>query len=297
MGGPGASRWGPAGYAPGVPGVPGSAPGSSTSSATSGAKGLVDRISKGDVLVGPDVAKRLVSQCNHAKTTAKQLAEMICERSRRLYLGLDGDPSEADASLARLLHFTDVLKQTESSEFAKTAVEEIKKGVAEEFMSLRSSAKHKDTVTPMLQRLGFLSGAAATETDLLGGAATQAQEVDLLGGESASGAVSAPSDLLGAMDSAPASAPTPVDTLDPLASGTSSASQGLLGISLDGPTPSPAAPSAPAPSGPAPAPTPAVTAAGAKTGTLGAGAVLPKDSEKEDIFGFVGAEMSKANQK
>lgn len=293
LGGPGASRWGPAGYAPGVPG---SAPGSSTSSATTGAKGLVDRISKGDVLVGPDVAKRLVSQCNHAKTTAKQLAEMICERSRRLYLGLDGDPSEADASLARLLHFTDVLKQTDSSEFAKTAVEEIKKGVAEEFMSLRSSAKHKDTVTPMLQRLGFLSGAAATETDLLGGAATQAQEVDLLGGESASGAVSAP-DLLGAMDSAPAASPTPVDTLDPLASGTSSASQGLLGISLDAPPAPSAASAASAASGPAPAPTPAVTAAGAKTGTLGAGAVLPKDSEKEDIFGFVGAEMSKANKK
>lgn len=302
LGGP-ASRWGPAGYAPGVPGSAPGAPGSSTSSATSGAKGLVDRISKGDVLVGPDVAKRLVSQCNHAKTTAKQLAEMICERSRRLYLGLDGDPSEADASLARLLHFTDVLKQTDSSEFAKTAVEEIKKGVAEEFMSLRSSAKHKDTVTPMLQRLGFLSGAAATETDLLGGAAThsQAQEVDLLGGESASGAVSAPADLLGAMDSAPAaSAPTPVDTLDPLASETSSASQGLLGISLDAPAPSGPAPSAPsaasAASGPAPAPA-AAAAPGAKTGTLGAGAVLPKDSEKEDIFGFVGAEMSKANKK
>ena len=31
-------------------------------------------------------------------------------------------------------------------------------------------------------------------------------------------------------------------------------------------------------------------------GTLGAGAVLPKESEKEDIFGFVGAEMSKANK-
>eukprot|EP00434_Breviolum_minutum_P034970 symbB.v1.2.030953.t1/scaffold3543.1/size54354/4 len=293
-GGPAAGRWGPGGYAPGAPG---SAPGSSsTSSANSGAKGLVDRITKGDVLVGPDVAKRLVSQCNHAKTTAKQLAEMICERSRRLYLGLDGDPSDADASLARLLHLTDVLKQSESSEFIKTTIEEIKKGVSEEFMSLRSSAKHKDAVTPMLQRLGFLSGAAAaTETDLLGGEAAASQEVDLLGGsrDTASAATSsAPADLLGAMESAPvASSPAPVDTLDPLASGTSSASQGLLGISLDA-TPA----TAPAVS-PAPAPALSTTAPGAKTGTLGAGAVLPKDSEKEDIFGFVGAEMSKANKK
>lgn len=46
----------------------------------------------------------------------------MCERARRLYLGLDGDPSEADAALARLLQLADVLK-SESTDFAKTAVE------------------------------------------------------------------------------------------------------------------------------------------------------------------------------
>ncbi|CAJ1405808.1 unnamed protein product [Effrenium voratum] len=279
----GPSRWGPSGYSAGS---------SSTPPAASGAKSLVERISKGDVLVGPDVAKRLVSQCNHSKTTAKQLAEMVCERSRRLYLGLDGDPVEADASLARLLHLTDVLNQSESSEFVKTTVQEVKKGVAEEFMSLRSSAKHKDSATAQLQRLGFLGNVAVQETDLLGGGgggggASASQEVDLLGEASTSTpSASAPTtsaDLLGGMDSQRLPAHDVLDLHSgPHAPGFSS----LLGISLD------VEPASPAPVAPAPAKT-----GSSAPGTLGAGAVLPKDSEKEDIFGFVGAEMFKANKK
>ncbi|OLQ04879.1 Ankyrin-1 [Symbiodinium microadriaticum] len=277
-------RWGPGGYSGPAPGA---GAGSGASSSASGAKGFVERIAKGDVLVGADAAKRLVSQCSHAKTTAKQLAEMVCERSRRLYLGLDGgDPAEADAALARLLALTDAIYSSDTSDFAKTAVEEIKKGVSEEFMSLRSSAKHKDGALPALQRLGFLGAKAAQEADLLGGEA----EVDLLGGGGAVQAAAPSADLLGGEQSSsapsqPASAGL-VDTLDPLLSAPSAPSGGLLaGLALDAPAPAsaPAAPAAPA-------------APGAKAGTLGAGATLPKDSAKEDIFGFVGAEMSKANK-
>ena len=75
----------------------------------------------------------------------------MCERARRLYLGLDGEPSEADAALARLLQLADVLAK-ESTDFAKSAVEEIKKGVSEEFLSLRSSAKHKAGIYHMSYR-------------------------------------------------------------------------------------------------------------------------------------------------
>jgi len=292
-----AGRWGPGGYSGPAPGA---GAGSGASSSASGAKGFVERIAKGDVLVGADAAKRLVSQCSHAKTTAKQLAEMVCERSRRLYLGLDGgDPAEADAALARLLALTDAIHSSDTSDFAKTAVEEIKKGVSEEFMSLRSSAKHKDGALPALQRLGFLGGGtkAAQEADLLGGEATTsapAAEVDLLGGGGGGGAVpaAAPSaDLLGGEQSSAPSQPASaglVDTLDPLLSAPSAPSGGLLaGLSLDA-APAPASAPAAAPAAPA--------APGAKAGTLGAGATLPKDSAKEDIFGFVGAEMSKANK-
>ncbi|CAE7240230.1 Ank1 [Symbiodinium microadriaticum] len=276
-------RWGPGGYSGPAPGA---GAGSGASSSASGAKGFVERIAKGDVLVGADAAKRLVSQCSHAKTTAKQLAEMVCERSRRLYLGLDGgDPAEADAALARLLALTDAIYSSDTSDFAKTAVEEIKKGVSEEFMSLRSSAKHKDGALPALQRLGFLGAKAAQEADLLGGEA----EVDLLGGGGAVQAAAPSADLLGGEQSSAPSQPASaglVDTLDPLLSAPSAPSGGLLaGLALDAPAPAsaPAAPAAPA-------------APGAKAGTLGAGATLPKDSAKEDIFGFVGAEMSKANK-
>lgn len=299
----GAGPWGPAGYggapagfAPGAGGASSSSPGGNA-----GAKGLVERLTKGEVLVGPDVVKRLVSQCNAAKTTSKQLADLVCERTRRLYLGLDGgDPAEADAALARLLSLTDALKN-DSSDLAKSAVEDIKKGVNEEFLSLRSSAKHQATAVPMLQRLGMIEGgaggaAASANVDLLGGGGGAAQEADLLGGVSqpaaevdllGGGGGSAPAnsglgDLLGGAGASRSSAAGPA-SLDPLAP----QGGGLLGgLTLD------SSPSLPAVAVPSAAP--AGVAAGT---TLGTGAVMKEAKKDEDIFGFVGAEMSKANKK
>lgn len=295
----GAGPWGPAGYGGGAAGFAPGAGGASSSSpgVNSGAKGLVERLSKGEVLVGPDVVKRLVSQCNAAKTTSKQLADMVCERTRRLYLGLDGgDPAEADAALSRLLSLTDAL-MTDSSDLAKSAVEEIKKGVNEEFLSLRSSAKYQATAVPMLQRLGMVEGGAgaaasanvdllgsggggaAQEADLLGGVAQPAAEVDLLGGAGGSGSTPANSglgDLLVGASSSSAAGPASLDPLAPQGGGL------LGGLTLDS---SPSRPAVAVPSA-----TPAGT-------TLGTGAVLKEAKKDEDIFGFVGAEMSKANKK
>mmetsp|Transcript_116876 Transcript_116876/g.342250 ORF Transcript_116876/g.342250 Transcript_116876/m.342250 type:complete len:539 (+) Transcript_116876:119-1735(+) len=311
------SRWGPGGYNPAaMPGGAGSS--GSASSAPTGAKGLVERIAKGDVIVGPDVAKRLVSQCVAAKMTAKQLSETVCERTRRLYLGLDGgDQSDADAALGRLLGLVDALAQ-QDGDLAKSTALDVKKSVHEEFLSLRSSAKHKDAAEPMLRRLGLI-GKAADATDLLGGgggsapapaASAPAQTADLLGGAPAP---AASADLLGTdsgVGSLIAPAPAPVVTggvaLDPLAPATSPAGLGngsLLGglAGLDVPA------SAPSLTGPV---SPLSMAAGGSTsqgsaalpmGGAGASALaafsMPKPQKKdEDAFGFVGAEMSKASK-
>eukprot|EP00929_Paragymnodinium_shiwhaense_P006554 TRINITY_DN11018_c0_g1_i4.p1 TRINITY_DN11018_c0_g1~~TRINITY_DN11018_c0_g1_i4.p1 ORF type:complete len:606 (-),score=162.15 TRINITY_DN11018_c0_g1_i4:134-1876(-) len=208
-----ANQWGPGGYGPGSAPGGGLGPGAGAgaSSTASGAKSLVERIAKGEVLVGPDVTKRLISQCSAAKMSSKQLAEVISERCRRLYLGLDGgDPADADASLARLLSLADALAQ-QGSAFTKEVVQQLSSSVSEELLSLRSSAKHKDAAEPMLRRLGFLpggagaaAGAAAQEADLLGGGsaasnAAPAAQADLLGGDDSAKPVAstAASDLLG----------------------------------------------------------------------------------------------------
>jgi len=314
-------RWGPGGYNP----APQSAASSGSAvSAPTGAKGLVERIAKGEVLVGPDVAKRLVSQCTASKTTAKQLGEIVCERTRRLYLGLDGgDPADSDAALARMLGLVDALAQ-QGSDLTNSAVEEIKKGVNEELLSLRSSAKHKDAAEPMLRRLGLLGKALATEVpDLLGGGgggssskpptAGPAETSDLLGGSDSTPQRTTTADLLGTDDSlatlpaAPAvvgttAGTTNVAALDPFlapaaSSATTAGSGSLLGglTSLDVPVPvSPlnvAAGSSTSPGSVAVA----VPAGGPGVAAL---AALGKPQKKdEDAFGFVGAEMSKAGNK
>lgn len=317
------SRWGPGGYNPAA--MPGGAASSgSASSAPTGAKGLVERIAKGEVLVGPDVAKRLVSQCTAAKLSAKQLSEMVCERTRRLYLGLDGgDQSDADAALARLLGLVDALGQ-QDGQLTKAAVEDIKKSVHEELLSLRSSAKYKDAAEPMLRRLGLLG--KADVPDLLGGggggggsapaAAAPAQTADLLGGGSsapapAAAAPAATADLLGTDSglgslltgtAAPAAtaAPSGVASLDPLlapaapsaSTGSSSLLAGLTG--LDAPAPAPAV----SPLNMAVGGSPMGAAAPMGGAGVAALASLSTPQKKDDdAFGFVGAEMSKASGK
>lgn len=276
-------RWGPGGYNPAMPG------GSSAASGTSGAKGLVDRIAKGDMLVGAEVVKRLVSQCSATKTSPKHLGEIVSERCRRLYLGLDGgDPVEADASLARLLALADALLE-QDSDFSKATVEEIKKSVHEELLSLRSNAKHKAAAEPMLQRLGLLPGGRQAQAmpDLLdGGSASRAPEADLLGGP-VSSPVREVNLLGGDLEQAPS---TSADLLggdltgsaaawDPMVTSTPAPASGLLGLNLD---PIPAA----APAG----------SFGVQPGTMGAGAILAETKKDEDAFGFVGAELSKATR-
>lgn len=232
------SRWGPAGY---------SASSGSGGAASSASKALVERISKGEVLVGADVAKRLASQCSATGTTAKQLAEMICERARRLYLGLDGsDPADADVALMHLLGLADFLRLL-GTDFAAEAVRETTANASEELLSLRSSAKHKDAAELLLRNLSLLGKAPMTcqasshdmpdllgggseaaaassqvKTDLMGGAAAPAGESDLLGGASACASVEA--DLLG---SATAAAPAEADLLGDV--GQSSHATDLLG--------------------------------------------------------------------
>jgi len=168
----------------------------------------VESVAKGDTVPGPEVAKRLLGQCANAKLTAKQLSEILCERARRLYLGLDSVcQGDTDAALVRLLALIAALAQQDSA-LAKDAVGEIKSGISEELLSLQSSARHRAESEPMLRRIGLLNkipdmvdllggetAAPAMATDLLGGAA--AKEVDLLGGFDATPSPAAcPGDLL-----------------------------------------------------------------------------------------------------
>ncbi|CAK0893686.1 unnamed protein product [Prorocentrum cordatum] len=274
----------PYGMQGGMPGgmpMPGASP---AASPQSGVKAYVERIAKGEVLVSPEVAQRLTRQCGAAKATAKQLGEMVCERARRLYLGLDGgDPAEADAALARMLALVDALAQLDG-DLAKQAVAHIKTGISEELTSLNSSAKHQAAALPMLQRLGLAKGGAP--------AAAAAESVDLLGGGGAPAAAHA--DLLGTGD-----APAPAAEADLLGTGGGSSGGAALGGLFD-------ASPAPAPQsdanalaglnfGAAPPAAAAVPAAapGAMPGTMGAGATMSQQ-KSGDAFSFVGAELSKA---
>lgn len=211
-------RWGQAGYSASTgSGGAGAPSGSGGATSSAAGKALVDRISKGEVLVGPDVAKRLTSQCSATGATAKQLAETICECASHLYLGLDGgDPADADASLARLLDLTDALRLM-GTDFTQQVVKAVTANVSEELLSLRSSAKHKDAAEPQLRNLGLLgktpdmpdllgSGGAAApsqvEADLLSGAKEPAGALDLLSSSTAADEA----DLLGSAAGAPAEA-------------------------------------------------------------------------------------------
>lgn len=280
---PGAqSRWGPGGYQ----GAP--APSAPATGASTGAKGLVEKISKGEVLPGADAAKRIVLQCNAAKTTPKHLADIICERTGRLYLGLDGDVADSDAAILRLLGLIDALRE---DSFGKSAVEEIKRGVADQLLSLRSSAKHKAEAEPMLRRLGLIPGGAPAQAvdtmDLLGGGSSSypAREADLLGGSSDARVKEV--DLLGGESSSTgttqAAAPLVDLLLAPSSSEPASPAGDLVGLSLD--VPLAASPALSVPAG----------ASGAGN-TMGNGAVLLEKKKPEDAFGFVGAEMFKAKK-
>lgn len=289
------SHWGPAGYSPG-----GSLPGAPAAPTASGAKNLVERVAKGEILPGADSATRLVQQCNATKTTAKQLAEAVCERTGRLYLGLDGI-DDSDAALLRLLGLVEALAK-QDGDFAKMAVEEIKKGTTDQFLSLRSNAKHKDAAEPLLRSLGMIAGAPksapAATVDLLGGD-DKPQEANLLGNNRSSASRAAEVDLLGGVTSSPApasapAAPTPAADLllgldsTPATGSSSPWTQGagdLAGLNLDLAAPGPTASVGLSAGAASPAP-----------GTMGAGAVLP-EKKSEDIFGFVGAEMTKASAK
>eukprot|EP00929_Paragymnodinium_shiwhaense_P057800 TRINITY_DN2894_c1_g2_i1.p1 TRINITY_DN2894_c1_g2~~TRINITY_DN2894_c1_g2_i1.p1 ORF type:complete len:440 (+),score=131.81 TRINITY_DN2894_c1_g2_i1:71-1390(+) len=198
----------PGGYAPGAPGgfAPGAAGGGyapgGAGSSQSGAKRLVEQISKGELIPGPEVAKRLMTTCAAAKLTPKQLSEIVCERARRLYLGLDSSVSNTDAGLMRLLQLADALHQLGSG-MARDSVAEMTKGVQEEFTSLQSSAQYKAEACACLQRLGLAKKTPPAEmADLLGGddlkPADSDASVDLLGGGGA--------DLLDMGGSAPAAA-------------------------------------------------------------------------------------------
>lgn len=171
----------PGGQFPGAGGALGGYGGAASS--TSGPKGFLERIAKGDVLPGPEAADRLASQCASAKVSGSQLSEMLCDRVRRLYLGLGGGAS-ADEGLLRLLQLADAMK-TQGSPMMIEAVKQVKDGVSEEFLSLKSNVKCQAVATPLLVRLGL--GGPADLPDLLGeapssaGGAAAGAGVDLLG--------------------------------------------------------------------------------------------------------------------
>lgn len=203
---PGAPGFG----APGANGFGGPAPGS-VSSQGSGAKGLVERVAKGDMVMGADLVKRLMNQCAASRTSAQQLGDLVSERARRFYLGLDGgDPNDADAGLARLLALTAELSASDSR-LAQDAAKVIVKSVNEEFLSLQSNAKHCKAAAPLLRKVGLVNKApemedllgestsapaGAASADLLGGPSPAAQSVDLLGGAASAPAAATTGDLL-----------------------------------------------------------------------------------------------------
>jgi len=185
--GGGAPGFAPAGFSPSPGGFQaGGASAAGASNSTSATKALVDRIAKGEVIAGSDVAKRLTSQATATKTSSKQLGDMISERARRLYLGLDGgNPEKSDESLANILALTDSLMQ-QDSKLAKDAAMVIKGSISEELLSLRSSAKYRAKAEPALKRLGLVESGPPPVEDLLGDAspAGPAVSTDLLGGPS-----------------------------------------------------------------------------------------------------------------
>mmetsp|Transcript_14401 Transcript_14401/g.36846 ORF Transcript_14401/g.36846 Transcript_14401/m.36846 type:complete len:432 (-) Transcript_14401:109-1404(-) len=180
---------------PGAPGAFGAPPAPQPASGLSRVKGVVDQVVKGQIIPGPEVAKRLLSQCSAAGINSSKLGELLTESARRLYLGLDGSPETADASLARILGITDALAQQSDNALARGAVHSVVAGASEELLSLRSSAAHRAAVEPMLRRIGLVKEAPVQEVDLLGeGPPSSAQSTDLLGDSCPSASV----DLLGA---------------------------------------------------------------------------------------------------
>lgn len=322
------SRWGPSGYSSNTGGgSSGSSSGAGSAGASSAAsKAFVERIVKGEVLVGPDAAKRLASQCMANKTSPEQLGELVCERIRSLYLGLDGgDPADADEALTRLLGLADALSAMGTG-FTTAVVKEIREGALEELSSLRSSAKHKDIAEPMLQRLtgqaqpaitdlldgvgaATASSASATqsaEADLLGAPepaeVTVPQEVDLLGGSlGGSTAEAAEADLLGSGTDF-ASSVGDMASLDPMLSTavtepqkTSTGSSLLAGLTLESSVePAPDATDRPRTTGVMGTGSSLNAADAAGAAALDALVAESSKKEKSNAFDFVGGELSKA---
>ncbi|CAE7511598.1 unnamed protein product [Symbiodinium sp. CCMP2592] len=131
--------------------------GSGESSSESAVEGYIRRISTGEIVVASESIRRLEMMCDSSSTSASQLATVVCERSKKLYLlGSNGrEVEEAERALARLLALTDAMNST-NTPFTKTAAEEIKTEVCDEFKSLRCVAAVKDKVVPMLFSLNIL---------------------------------------------------------------------------------------------------------------------------------------------
>lgn len=178
-------------FRPTAPGMP---PVAAPGAPAQGIVVLLEQVAKGELIVGPETLRRLLRQCD-ARLSGQQLGDAICERVRRLYLGLEGC-TDADARLLRFLSLADALGQQEDST-AKAAAAAVAKGVSEELLSLQCSARHKEAALPMLQRLGLAAKKMPEVVDLLGeDPADAAGGCDLLGGFAPAGPAQAV-DLLG----------------------------------------------------------------------------------------------------
>jgi len=288
----GPGRWGPSGYSSGsTPSQP-----SGGGSGQSGVRSLVERIAKGEVIYGPETAKRLVGQCNATKVTSKQFADIVCERARRFYLGLEGD-ADADSALVNLLGLTHALAD-QSTPFATEVVKEIKAGVHEELMSLRCSAKHKAAADPMLAALGLPGGdstqaaAAGSTADLLGGSVNSASTT-------ATAPIAPEADLL-AWDSSGGVAPLSLGTSEAALFADTGNSSGaaaweLSGLSMDVTIPTPTEPAIAAAAQEEPASSGKRLTAGDPALTALASLSGAAKQEQKDAFSFVGDELSKAS--
>jgi len=129
---------------------------------TRGVSFLVDRVANNEF--DPDMARKVLAQCAESGTDGHQLAAIVCDRVRKLFfLGKlptgEVKPEEALA-LTNCLVFIDALWRLDTN-LSRIALEDIKSGVRAEFLGMDRCSHYKETVVPMLARIGLVESQVA----------------------------------------------------------------------------------------------------------------------------------------
>jgi len=129
---------------------------------TRGVSFLVDRVANNEF--DPDMARKVLAQCAESGTDGHQLAAIVCDRVRKLFfLGKlptgEVKPEEALA-LTNCLVFIDALFRLDTN-LSRVALEDIKSGVRAEFLGMDRCSHYKETVVPMLTRIGLVESQPA----------------------------------------------------------------------------------------------------------------------------------------